>query len=232
MIMVGRKVLNSNQRLGLGAGAILALFLLCWLVGRYWHPSRSSFPQQGVDLSAAQGKIDWIKAHEDGVDFAYILATDGDADRDPLFSENWQASAAAGVRRGPLHHYNLCRLAADQATNFIATVPREAAELPATLDLDLGNTCTTLPSRSVVVQEVAAFIRAVEAHTEKPVIVRVSRDFEKEFAVSRAIDRPLWLSSFLLTPSYGERPWLIWRANGSRAVSGINTPVSWSVVRP
>ncbi len=224
--------MTMQQKWGTGLAAALALLLLVWFVGRAWHPSRTSYPQQGIEVSSEMGEVDWVKAGADGVDFAYLVATKGDADRDERFQENWQKSASAGVRRGAIHRFDLCRLAADQATNFIATVPREASELPAAVDLDLTSSCASPPGRAVVVQEVAVFIRAVEAHTEKPMIVRASRDFENEFAVSRSIDRPLWLSSFFFAPSYGERPWLIWKANGSRSVDGIGRTVGWSVIRP
>ncbi len=231
MIMAGRRVSSVELTLGRALAVIVAILLLLWLGLRTWHPGRSTYPQQGVDVSEAQGEIDWSKVRSDGSDFAYITATSGDADRDAQFAENWRTSAAAGIKRGAVHHYRLCKLAAEQATNFISTVPREAYELPAVVDLDNDPTCPNPPSRTVVVQELAIFIKAVEAHTEKPMILRVSRAFENEFAVSRAINRPLWLSSFLFAPSYGERPWVMWRANGSRTVDGIAGSVGWSVVR-
>jgi lysozyme len=60
----------------------------------------------------------------------------------------------------------------------------------------------------------------------------VSRAFEEEYAISRAIDRPLWLSGFFLQPGYGERPWLIWEANGSRVLEGVSHSAPWLVLRP
>ncbi len=232
MIMEGRR---SSQLLGKAkfwAVMALATILLAWAGSRYFRPSLSSYPQQGIEINAEAGPVLWPKIKAAGASFAYVEATEGDLGRDSLFAENWQATAAAGLKRGAIHKFDLCRLARDQATNFISTVPRESYALPAVIDLELSPSCMSKPARSVVVQEIAAFIRMVEAHTEKPMIIRVSRPFEEEYAVSRAIDRPLWLSSFLLTPSYGERPWIMWRANETRAVDGINGVTGWSVVRP
>jgi lysozyme len=212
------------------AAAILAVALFLWM--RSWHPSDADYPQQGVDVNHALGKVDWAAVKADGGDFAYIEATYGDGDRDASFAENWQASVAAGLTRGALHRFHMCRLARDQATNFIATVPREADELPAALDLQLDVGCTARPARAVLLAELASFIQMVEAHTEKPVMIRLSRSFDEEYGVSRAINRPLWLTSRLLTPSYGDRPWVMWRANPARSVDGISAPTGWSVVRP
>ena len=220
------------KMIGHWAAALVVLALLLWWGSRVWHPSEDSYPQQGVEVNAAQGKVDWPLVKAAGADFAYIEATRGDSERDAQFAENWQGSAAAGIPRGALHRYNLCRLARDQATHFITTVPREADELPAAIDLDFDEACTSRPDRAVLLQELATFIRMAEAHVEKPLVIRISRAFDKEYAVSRAIDRPLWLTSFLLTPSYGERPWIMWRANASRSVEGLTGTTGWSVVRP
>lgn len=210
--------------------ALLATMLFFWMRG--WRPGEVDYPQQGVEVGHALGKVDWAKVKADNADFAYIEATFGDSERDASFAENWQGSAAAGLTRGAVHRYHLCRLARDQATNFIATVPREADELPAALDLELDAGCTTRPARAVLLNELASFIQMVEAHTEKPVMIRLSRAFDEEYAISRAINRPLWLSSRLLTPSYGDRPWVMWRANPARSVDGVSEPTGWSVVRP
>lgn len=210
----------------------VGLILLAWLALRNWRPSVEDYPEQGIEVAASNGPVDWMSVKADGASFAYITATSGDRGRDARFADNWANSQKAGIRRGALHHYDLCRLAHDQATNFIATVPREPDELPAVLDLDFEQSCASLPARSVLLGELASFIRMVEAHTEKPIIVRVSREFEDEYAISRAVDRPLWLTSFLLTPSYGERAWVMWRANKARSVDGVETPTGWSVVRP
>ena len=220
----------SKMLLGLVSVAVLSIALFFWM--RAWRPNETDYPQQGLEVNHALGKVDWAKVKASGGDFAYIEATFGDTERDASFAENWQGSIAAGLTRGALHRYHLCRLARDQATNFIATVPREADELPAALDLELDAGCTTRPARAVLLGELASFIQMVEAHTEKPVMIRLSRAFDEEYAISRAINRPLWLSSRLLTPSYGDRPWVMWRANPSRSVDGVSAPTGWSVVRP
>ncbi len=230
--MTARAPLSGISKLliSLMGTALVATLLFFWMRG--WAPSEANYSQQGVEVSHSLGTVDWGKVRAAGADFAYVEATFGDSDRDASFADNWQGSVAAGLTRGAIHRYHLCRLARDQATNFIATVPREASELPAVLDLELDAGCTARPARAVLLGELASFIKMVEAHTEKPVMIRLSKDFEEEYAISRAINRPLWLSSWLLTPSYGDRPWVMWRANPARSVDGIAQPTGWSVVRP
>lgn len=212
--------------------ALLLLAGLGWFGVTHWAPDRESYPVQGVDVSHHQGQIDWKAAQADGVDFAYIKASEGGDLRDELFAGNWSGAAEAGIKRGAYHFFSLCRSARDQATNFIAMVPREAEALPHALDLEFGGNCAARPKRDVLLGEVATFIRMVEAHSEKPMMLYMTREFEEQYKVSEAINRPLWLRRIGLSPGYGAHPWVMWQANPKRRVDGIDGPVDWNVVRP
>lgn len=227
-----RTPLSIIQKTAAGLVVAIIIAALIWWAWHGWRPSVEDYPRQGVEVNATSGAINWAVVKAGGADFAYIDASFGDADRNTAFAAQWEGSAAAGLTRGALHRFHLCRLARDQATNFIAMVPREADELPPVLGLDLDAGCTARPARSVLLAEIESFIQMVEAHVEKPVMIRVSLAFEAEYSISRAIDRPLWLSSRVFAPSYGERPWVMWQANPARPVDGIEQPVGWSVVRP
>ena len=208
---------------------ILAPFLLFGIPR--WHPSRANFPVQGIDVSHHQGAIVWKSVAAEGADFAYIKASEGANLRDPAFAKNWNEAGAVGLRRGAYHFFTLCRLAADQATNFNATVPREATAMPPALDLEFGGNCAARPDREVLLSEIAIFIRMVEAQSGKPVILYLTTEFEDFYHVSDAINRPLWLRRHFLQPAYGARPWVMWQASSVRHVSGIKGRVDWNVMQ-
>ena len=188
---------------------IVALALiggLGWFAFTRWAPGRDRFPTQGVDVSHYQGDIDWQAAKAAGVDFAYIKASEGGDLRDDRFAANWAGTAEAGIKRGAYHYFSLCRPGRDQATNFIAMVPREAAALPHALDLEFGGNCAARPTRDALLAEIAIFIRMVEAHSEKPMLLYLTREFEAHYRVSEAIDRPLWLRRIAFAPNYARIP--------------------------
>jgi lysozyme len=212
--------------------ALAIAAVLLWTFATRWTPSRTTYPLQGVDISADQGEIDWRKVRADGTDFAYIKASEGADIRDSRFAENWQAAREAGLRRGATHSFTLCRLARDQATNFIATVPREANMLPAVIDLKFDGTCAARPDRKVLLTEIALFIEMVEAHTGKAMILYMTKDFDETYQISSAVDRSLWLRRVFLAPNYGSHPWVIWQANNKKRIDGIAGPVNWNVVQP
>ncbi len=215
------------KRLAIGA----ALAALIFVILIHWRPGRGSYPVQGIDVSHDNGVISWPMVADDGVSFAYIKATEGADMHDMRFDENWAGAAKAGVRRGAWHFFTLCRLASDQATNFIANVPRDPDALPAAITLQFAGNCAERPAQDVVLKEIASFIKVAESHTGKPVILHISSDFEEYYHVSEAINRSLWLNARLFPPTYGARPWAMWLASGMQRVHGIGGPVNWNVVR-
>lgn len=215
--------------------AIVALALagaLGWWWFIHWAPGRTQFPTQGIDVSHHQGNVEWQAVRTAGADFAYIKASEGGDLRDERFAENWRGAEAAGIKRGAYHFFTLCKPGREQATNFIAVVPREPDALPPALDLEFGGNCAARPSRDALLREIATFIEMAEAHSEKPVVLYMTREFEEQYKVSEAVDRPLWLRSIFREPGYGAHPWVMWQANPKRRIEGIEGSVDWNVVRP
>lgn len=213
-----------------GLAAVASAFALAlYLFALNWRPSAATFRFQGVDVSAANGPVDWDAVKAAGADFGYVVATDG-ADRDARFEDNWRGAAATGIRRGAIHVWSLCRPAADQANNFNTTVPRADDPLPPALSLDFAPGCDTRPARDVVLEELRRFIVMVETHSERPVILFVSRAFEARYRVTEALDRPIWSAQNFFPPDYAARPWRMWRASDMRRIDGVSGPVNWDVV--
>lgn len=221
---------------GLGCGIlvapVLALAGFVVLGAKAWHPSDAAFPEQGIDVSHHQGTIDWAALPAQGVDFAYIKATEGGDHVDREFLRNWLTSADAGVKRGAYHFFTLCRSGAEQAANFIANVPVDAAALPPAVDLEFLGNCSERPKMTDVNAEVAAFLGLIEAHYGRPAVIYLTEEFDEAYGVSSRFDRPLWLRSLVLEPDFGARPWALWQASNFRRLDGIEGRVDWNVARP
>jgi lysozyme len=197
-----------------------------------WRPSPARYPLQGVDLGERPTAIEWGSVRAAGADFAYLVATVGDRVRDPAFEHNWQALPGAGLRRGAVHVYSLCDDGATQADAFNATVPRTADALPPAVDIDIREGCEPPERGAPVTDNLRSFVKRVETHSGKPVILRLSRAVERRYEFSTALDRPLWLSGNFLRPGYTDRPWRLWRASDRRRIEGVDEPVNWDVVGP
>ena len=228
--------MRKRRRFAWILGGALAILLLGPLLVRlyvpYWHPSDRLYPRQGIDVSHYQGRIDWAALPEQGVDFAYIKASEGGDLRDETFAANWAGARRAGIARGGYHYFTMCRSGADQAANFIASLPAEADALAPAIDLEDMSECAGRFSREGFHAELARFIAAVEAHYRKPVLLYLTREFDETYGVSARVRRPLWLRSIFWAPDFGARPWTVWQASSQRALRGINGRVDWNAARP
>ncbi|MBN8814475.1 MAG: glycosyl hydrolase [Sphingomonas sp.] len=200
-----------------------------YLYALNWRPSDADYDLQGIDVSAANGSIDWAAVQAAGAKFGYIAATSG-TDRDAAFEDNWRGAAAAGMRRGAVHVWSLCRGADEQANNFNTTVPKDPAALPSAVSLDFAAGCDTRPDRETLVAALSRYLAVVEANTRRPVILFVSRAFDSRYHITEAIDRPVWSAQNFFAPDYAARPWRMWRASDMRRIDGVSEPVNWDVV--
>ncbi len=221
------------RRWGLVLAAVLAVVICAFSWAPRWTPSRAEYPMQGIDVSAHQGPIDWTKLKTQGVDFAYIKASEGGDFRDKGFHGNWLASGRAGIRHGAYHFFTLCKPGAEQAANFLAAVPNESDALPPTVDLEFLGNCrrTDMMTPDQFQQQLNVFLDAVEHRTGKPTILYLNREFDDAYRVSKTFDRPLWLRRIILEPKFGARTWTIWQASNFRHLDGIQGRVDWNVAR-
>lgn len=211
----------------LGAGALAA-----WFFAGRWAPPRDQYPVQGVYLDSHEERATWSIMHATGVDFAYLLATTGSDHRDPDFQRRLAEAQAADVRIGAVHRFDLCRLAGDQAGNFMTNVPRDAGMLPPVIEMRFLSSCNDRPGRAVVLSELAILIAQIESHAGKPAVIKLGKEFEAMYDISSAINRNVWLSRNFFPPDYAARPFVMWTANDKRSVNGLKGDGLWVAVRP
>ncbi len=228
---IGRRA----RRVGLGViGALVVVVLVGLGVWRlYWphhRPALRAGEHYGVDVSNHQGEIDWEAVAADDVSFAYLKATEGGDHVDARFAENREAARAAGVEVGAYHFFTLCRPGAEQAENFLATVPDDM-DLPPALDLELGGNCAARPPAEDVQREVQAWLDTVEEATGRPVALYVLDGWDHLYPRDDLAgpDRPLW--SRRIGPFRPSGDWLLWQYTGEARVDGIDGPVDLNVGR-
>ena len=85
------KILIALACLVLLGGALCAAFYFGILHLNY--PELSGYTTKGVDVSSYQGDIDWNVLSSQGIEFAYIKATEGSSTVDRCFDANWNAAS-------------------------------------------------------------------------------------------------------------------------------------------
>lgn len=222
-----KKILRGAARLLLAvllidAAALSVLGVLRWR-GLLLLP-READPDQwevfGVDVSAYQGAVDWPVLAEQGVDFAFIKATEGSALRDRRFSANWAGAAEAGVRAGAYHFLSYDSPGETQAENFIQTVPLTPGMLPPVVDLEFyGAYLEEPPEREQVQAVLDPLLEALETHYGvKPILYVTYRSYYRYIAGGAYASYPIWCSSPIVFPLVPG--WRFWQYSHSARLEG------------
>lgn len=206
----------------------LAVAIWFWRIPSY-RPELQPREQLGVDVSNHQGDIDWNRVRADGIDFAYLKATEGGDYVDDRFAANWAATTTAGVRHGAYHFFTLCRPGTDQADNFLHVVPHDASALPPAVDLEYVGNCAARPARADLLRELRTFIDRVESATGQEAVLYVLDDIDADYQITQTIDRPVWIRHLFTRPATDT--WLIWQANFNANVAGIDGPADLDVMK-
>ncbi len=231
---MGRK----RKTIGWRARAVGALALVVLLGGawgwwqlRHWTPDAGVFPDQGAEVSAADGPVRFRTLRALGARFVYLDASSG-ARRDPAFAANLAAAREAGLQVGAVQHFDPCSMADGQSANFVVVVPRGGDMLPPAIALDeTADDCPAPVGEAEVESELMTLINQIEAHAGKSAILQVSRRFEDRYGLAGRIERNLWVVGTWRQPTYLDRPWLMWTANEALWSDASDEPLRWIVVR-
>ena len=205
-----------------GAILLLGFFFLRWRgLILYSHESN---PDQwevfGVDVSSYQGTVDWHALASQGVDFAFIKATEGSLLQDKQFASNWNGSLEAGVRPGAYHFLSYDSPGETQADNFISMVPVTDGALPPVVDIEFyGEYLENPPEKAQVQSILDPLLARLEAHYGvKPILYVTYRSYYRYLAGEGYGDYPIWCSSLTVFPLLPR--WDFWQYSHTARLDG------------
>jgi len=182
----------------------------------------------GIDTSHYQHAptLDWTKAKGDGVQFAFIKATEGTTFRDPYFTSDWAATQANGLYRGAYHFARPVVGTAEKQARYFASVigPQTGrGTLPPVLDLE----ATGGLDKTQLVAWTRAFLTKLEELTGRTPIIYVSPAFwEYYLGNTTAFTRyPLWIANYGVSAPRvpgGWPTWTFWQTSSSGRIKGIS----------
>jgi lysozyme len=193
-----------------------------------------AYPVHGVDVAKYQTNVDWREARANGVNFAFIKATEGGDRVDEMFHDHWRNAGRAGVRRGAYHFFYHCRPAIEQARWFIRNVPKVSGALPPVLDMEwtpFSPTCTVRRPAAEIRRDAAIFIKAVADHYGQRPILYTSIDFFEDNQMWKVGGADFWLRAVAKHPNqlYDGQPWTFWQYTSTGLVPGIGGKVDINV---
>ena len=197
---------------------------------RFNYPGTSRFPVRGIDISHHQSAIDWALLEREGLDFAFIKATEGGDHKDTKFEENWKKAGEIGLVRGAYHFFTFCKTGFEQAMNYIDTVPLEENTLPPVIDLEFGGNCSARPSKEEVLGEITEFSDIVESRYGKRPLIYATRQSYEEYLAGELPEHRIWIRNIYSYPRLPDkREWSVWQYANRGRLFGIDGFVDLNV---
>jgi len=197
-------------------------------------PIPTMYKWHGIDVSYAQGKINWpmvASMEEDSVRirFAFIKATEGVLKADPYFKRNWREAAKAGITCGAYHFFRPKKDGLWQAQFFLQNVNLEAGDLPAVVDIEVLDGVP--PDR--MRRELKAFIKEVEMSTGVKPIIYTGIRYYQDYLAGYFDGYPLWIAHYYQEElQLGKNTtWWFWQHSDKATVSGINHKVDFDAFK-
>jgi len=203
---------------------------------------------QGIDVSYAQGAIDWPKV-ANAVDFVFIRVTEGTSP-DSLAVANLQGAQAAGVLHGGYHfaypgltnpngavEASVVKDAQAQATAFLSIMDLHGAKanLPPVLDLEVNTYKWTAKALGEWAIGWLSTVRAKAPRPELTPILYSDPAFIRPIveAVPTLVEYRLWIANPTTSPSPTMPPawptWTVWQHSWTGHVDGISKPVDLDI---
>ena len=168
---------------------------------------------RGVDISSYQTDVDMKKLKEQGIEFAYIKATEGSSHKDTTFDEKWAAAQVAGLPAGAYHYFSYGSSGVSQAENFIKTVGDLDGRLIPAIDMELTTEeVKNPPEKDAVVRGLKAFVAIVEEHYGVKPLIYSRQDYYDKYLKDDFAGYPRWITN-VFYPVFIEagEEWAVWQ---------------------
>ncbi len=190
--------------------------------------------QIGIDVSKWQGKIDWEKVKESGVEFAIIrLGTQKDVGKDsrldPYFEENIEKAKQAGIPVG-VYYFSYASSVSEaktQAKWVVEQLKDRSLELPIAFDWETFSIFNDLNISIYNLNEIAeAFIKEVEKEGYDGILYSSKNYLENMWTYH---EEEVWLAHYTDQTNY-EGDYAMWQLSNTGLVPGIEGYVDINVL--
>jgi lysozyme len=184
----------------------------------------------GIDVSYAQGKIDWtqVKAMDENglhLSFVFIKATEGEQFVDSYFQRNWREAAKTGLICGAYHFFRPEKSGKKQAQLLLKTVKLERNDMPLVVDIEKLDGVDPLTMRNTLTE----FFKTIQHRTRVKPIIYSGLSFYEDYLKGYFDGYPLWIAHYDKPDRQINRAaeWLFWQHSSKATVNGIHHAVDF-----
>jgi GH25 family lysozyme M1 (1,4-beta-N-acetylmuramidase) len=178
----------------------------------------------GIDVSHHQGALNFPALRREGVQFAFIKATEGDSFRDPNFTTNLNGASASGMLVAAYHYVRSNATAAAQVANVVRTVPKNVPVIP------------DVEANSGDIKLLRDFVAQLEKAGYRVPLTYLPRWYWQQIGSPSLVGLPsLWSSRYpdniqgSLTDEYAKVPAIYWNGYGNLGVTVLQFTSSASI---
>ena len=193
----------------------------------------------GIDVSEAQGWIDWDAVSGDGIEFAIIRlgyrgSTEGDLYLDEYFYDNFEGAQRAGIDRGVYFFSQAVtpEEAVEEAEFVLAQLDGAKLQYPIAFDseeIDLGSGARTAGlSRDEMTAIAEAFCNRIEQAGYSAMVYGNVHDLARYNRPSME-KRALWWAEYNVPSPTARIDFVIWQYSNTGDIDGISTAVDMNL---
>jgi len=208
---------------------ILSILALCYSCS---EPTvrKDGYEVHGIDISHYQKDIDWEAVANQGVNFAFVKASEGENFGDSLYCKNWEEIKRVGIKRGAYHFFRPSISPLLQAENFISTVEFTHGDLAPVLDVEVTDGVTP----DALLRSVKIWIHIVESVYEVKPIIYSNQKFFNKYLCRDFENYPIWIarySSWWKPHLASGNNWHFWQYGNTGHIAGIAGDVDFNVFK-
>lgn len=184
------------------------------------NPSRSKYPIRGVDVSHYQGEIDWVVLASEGIQFAYIKATEGSSHVDDRFVYNLEQAKKTDLLVGAYHFFSFDSPGEKQAKNFINNVGVDESMLAPVVDVEYyGNKKKNPPNADKVRKELQSYLDSIQEYYNQTPIIYATEEMWNAYLKGYFEEYPLWIRNVITKPQI-DSEWTFWQYTNRGRLKG------------
>ncbi|MBR1592333.1 MAG: glycosyl hydrolase family 25 [Ruminococcus sp.] len=181
--------------------------------------NKNKYPVFGIDLSHYQGDVNWKKLRQQGVEFAFIKATEGSGHVDESAADNIRNSADTDIAVSCYHFFSFDSPGETQAENFIRTVPKESIDMPPVIDIEYyADKRQHKPSLEDTEAILTPLLKLLEEYYGRKPIIYANYSVYSRYIREKYSDYPLWIRNTHEEPNFAD--WKFWQYSDKGMLDG------------
>lgn len=184
---------------------------------------------RGIDIASYQGYPDWSQVRADGIEFAFIKATEGTNYVNPTFASGWSQAPSYGVLPGTYHFARPDLNGPEAEASFFWKTIQEVGVRPGDVfALDLEDYEGSLSKASIAIHEwTLRFLRHFTSLSDTRPLLYINPGVINQYGFARYpefAEYGLWLAEWTSVMPLAPAPWefiAVWQSGDNAHVNGI-----------